>query len=240
MATSPALENKNHHAIYELNVTVTPFNPDRQCKERFAALCQENELKPIDVGVIYVSKGFKRFQQTGKYFTGNYNDAIAQLKKYVTIFKDTEFKVIRTKIEAAASSISSYNPDGLEDNMFFENHIVVQLPFEFYDNEKDDWRDSSDNIIQKLNDLNDKYGHKYNVSVRVPLSFNMKKIGNKECFLTFRGYSMTKSENDCIVQQIQNDLINMGLVHIKTIKEVVCFDDNNDLDSESWVTPVTN
>lgn len=218
---------------YELHITID-LSADK--KDMFISSCTVNGLKPIFVGVKY-SSGFARFVQTSRYISGDLIKASGQLKKDSALLSGLGFIIIREKIEAIACTIDNpmeYVDDDLSSG-YYETHVVFGLSMAYLSEPYTaEFRPSVElNILDKIN--SDYYSDKTysNYKFYVPLSFNLKRSEENQCFLTLRHYknAFDKVEADekmiiAAVTAIPN------VKHVKTIREFVIYDTNCKIDAE--------
>ncbi|ARF11835.1 hypothetical protein Klosneuvirus_2_271 [Klosneuvirus KNV1] len=231
---------------FELHNTIALTNQDES--RDFIEFCQLNKLKPIQVLILYNEEYlstdhfehlrvrgntdkliFKNYEpvilyQTAKYFVGYLHHAFDELKRITQLLIESDYCVIREKIEAVRSTIDL---DKLKDReeCYHETHIVVNCS---------NYTEQNIHILDKLN----KIANQNNISINnlyVPLSFNLKKYEDNQVFITLRNYLV--------------DLKNVGLEEIidktkkqikekfeiiKTINETVVFDSNSYIDCQKF------
>lgn len=227
--------------VFELHITIDLL-PEKS--NDFINHCSKHGLKPIFVGVSYTS-GFKRFVQTSRYISGQYPEALLKLNSDANILTISGFKIIRKKIEAIASTIddpfeyTQLNSDDISSS-YYETHIVFGLNTQYLTDPKQPYVSEfkSNSELEEIEKINQEYYRnkafgKYRFFV--PLSFNLKKSEENQCFLTLRHYSnefnKVSEDEQLIIQKISGDL---GIQHIKTIREFVIYDTNSSVDAEIW------
>jgi len=231
---------------FELHNTIALTNQDESFK--FIEFCQLNKLKPIQVLILYNEEylsidhfenmGVRRntdklmFQdyepvilyQTAKYFVGYLHDAFDELKRITQMLIESDYCVIREKIEAVRSTIDL---DKLKDHeeCYHETHIVVNCS---------NYTEQNIHILDKLN----KVANQINISLNnlyVPLSFNLKKYEDNQVFITLRNYLIDLKEIGLeeIIDKTKKRIEEKFKI-IKTINETVIYDNNPYIDCQKF------
>lgn len=221
---------------YELHITID-LSADK--KDMFISSCTVNGLKPIFVGVKY-SSGFARFVQTSRYISGDLIKASEQLKKDSALLSGLEFAIIREKIEAVACTVDNpmeYVGTDLSSG-YYETHVVFGLSMAYLSEPTlpytAEFKSSVElSILDKIN--SDYYSDKIysNYKFYVPLSFNLKRSEENQCFLTLRHYKNAFDKVDADEKSMITAITAIPNVkHVKTIREFVIYDTNCKIDAE--------
>ena len=209
---------------FELHVFVAPLNPSSEECERFASACAEGGIKGLHLFLVF-DQGPIGVLQSSVYVDGGFHDALARCHENAEHLRARGFRVIREKIEAAATNvgvpINAAEARRVPGDLCFEFHVSIAGP-------NDEPLVHADHtFLERLaKELTTDFG------TRVPLSWNAFKAGQR--FLNARTYGLGYQESMEFVNTIVGRIEKQGLVARKLIREFVVFDTNKDLD-RGWL-----